>query len=658
MKEIRAFVGHSFSEADSAVVGKFIKFFDNLARSHPQFSWQSAERAEPRILTEKVLRIIADKNTFIGICTRREQVVPENALRPLLLQSDYFKVPKSQFAWKTSDWVIQEIGMAVGKGLDVILLVENGIRDPGGLQGDIEYIPSEREHPEKAFNKILEMLSALAPKTSSQLAITSDVKVSAEEEKTIEPSDDDYLNTPDQTWSRRRYELAAVSAIGMQADERIRAISNAYKATEDASVDDNSITWDAMIEYWRLHFGNGGKIERLKEIAERNPTSSRTLSYLARAYDSFKQHALSADIYMRAYATVDNPTKKAEYAQVAVKQFTLSKQLEKVSETLKLLRNISLGTPSTEARVLDCVLDLAEREKNQDAEIAILERLAELQPDNHKARFNLAYKHSDQGNNELAVYHYEMIPEAERIAMVWNNLGAAFEQFQLPVKAVDSYKRASEMGETLAMSNLANKLLNVGFVQEAQANVDKALATGGTPNKNIGHVLTALQEVPEAEERMRSEFIENARPRVIFLQKLGLATASNEPENVGETWQGPDCVLKVARDGNFVKFSGSFESDNPFGGLLTALGGPATTSSKSKFNIIYAGTMRGRALFGTMSREREGASLLGSAGGNKKALMFFNEDGNELFVMESADTPNPNFERLQRIQLLPTREPT
>ena len=29
--------------------------------------------------------------------------------------------------------------MAVGKGLDVILLVENGVRDPGGLQGDIEY---------------------------------------------------------------------------------------------------------------------------------------------------------------------------------------------------------------------------------------------------------------------------------------------------------------------------------------------------------------------------------------------------------------------------------------------------------------------------------------------------------------------------------------
>jgi hypothetical protein len=298
MKEIKAFVGHSFSEVDAEVVGKFTKYFDSLARSHPQFSWQSAERAEPRILTEKVLRIIADKNTFIGICTRKEQVVPGTALGPLLFRSDYVKAEKSKFIWKTSDWVIQEIGMAVGKGLHVILLVENGIRDPGGLQGDIEYIPFEREHPEKAFNKILEMLSALAPKTSSQLTVTSDVKASPEEEA-VKPSDDDYLSAPDATWNRERYEDSAFSAIGMEADERLKAITDAYKATGDASVNDNSITWDAMIEYMRLYIGKGGKIERLKDIAEENPTSSKTLSYLARIYDTFKQHALSADTYRR-----------------------------------------------------------------------------------------------------------------------------------------------------------------------------------------------------------------------------------------------------------------------------------------------------------------------------------------------------------------------
>jgi tetratricopeptide (TPR) repeat protein len=558
---------------------------------------------------------------------------------------------------KTSDWVIQEIGMAVGRGLDVILLVENGIRDPGGLQGDIEYIPFEREHPEKSFNKILEMLSVLAPKATSQLAITSDA-TAAPEEEVARPSDDDYLSAPEATWSRGRYEMAAMSAIGMGAEERLRVITEGYKATDDASVDDNSITWDAMIEYFRLFIGKGGKLDRLKDIAEKHPNSARTLSYLATIYDTFNQHTLSADTYMRAYAAADKPQKKAEFAGAAVKQFSISNQSERMTETLKILRKISSETPSTEAELLNSIIDLAERDKNQDAELAALERLLELEPDNHNNRFNLAFKHSDHGNNELAIYHYQMIPAAERSAMAWNNLGAAFDQLSFPAKAVESFKRGSEMGETLAMSNLANKLLNVGFVEEAQANLDKALAASGTPHKNVGYVLTALQDVPEEEEKKQSKLAENVRPRVAFLQQLGLAVASNEPENVGETWQAPDCVLNVSRDGNFVKFSGSFERANPLGGLIGALGGPIAASSKSKLKLVYSGVMRGRAVFGMMSREREGATLMESAGANMKALMFFSEDGNELFVMEKADTDNPTYERLRRIQLLPTRDST
>jgi hypothetical protein len=142
---------------------------------------------------------------------------------------------------------------------------------------------------------------------------------------------------------------------------------------------------------------------------------------------------------------------------------------------------------------------------------------------------------------------------------------------------------------------------------------------------------------------------------VVFLQQLGLAATSDEPEDIGESWQGPECVLKVFRDGNFVRFVGSFERVDAFQGLIGAIGGP--TNSKSKFNIVYSGTIRGRAVFGTLSREREGASLLESGGANKKALMFFSENGNELSIMERADESSPTFERIRRIQLLPAHNP-
>jgi hypothetical protein len=63
--------------------------------------------------------------------------------------------------WKTSDWIIQEIGLAIGKKLDLILLLESEVQKPGGLQGDIEYIPFHRDYPARSFQKVLEMTQVL-----------------------------------------------------------------------------------------------------------------------------------------------------------------------------------------------------------------------------------------------------------------------------------------------------------------------------------------------------------------------------------------------------------------------------------------------------------------------------------------------------------------
>jgi hypothetical protein len=34
------------------------------------------------------------------------------------------KIRESERVWKTSDWIIQEIGLAIGKGVKLILLIE------------------------------------------------------------------------------------------------------------------------------------------------------------------------------------------------------------------------------------------------------------------------------------------------------------------------------------------------------------------------------------------------------------------------------------------------------------------------------------------------------------------------------------------------------
>lgn len=167
MTQLNAFVGHSFASEDREVVQAFIKFLDQVKALNMGFTWESAEPAEPKELADKVKRLIQGKNVFIGICTTKEGVVEPGHLRKSLFNGKVLKVNEEHLSWKTSDWIIQEIGLAIGRGMELVLLVERGLRQPGGLQGNLEYIPFDRRTPEKSFGKLLEMIRALLSKAKA-----------------------------------------------------------------------------------------------------------------------------------------------------------------------------------------------------------------------------------------------------------------------------------------------------------------------------------------------------------------------------------------------------------------------------------------------------------------------------------------------------------
>src|SRR5436309_737393 len=141
MSQLNAFVGHSFAHDDHDVVEAFLKFLNQVKGMGIGFNWESAEPAEPKELADKVKGLIRDKNLFIGICTRKEAAIEPAHLCKGWFNRKLLKADEEHFSWKTSDWIIQEIGLAIGRDMDLILLVESGLRQPGGLQGNLEYIP-------------------------------------------------------------------------------------------------------------------------------------------------------------------------------------------------------------------------------------------------------------------------------------------------------------------------------------------------------------------------------------------------------------------------------------------------------------------------------------------------------------------------------------
>ncbi len=460
MSEIRAFVGHSFTDDDAEVVGKFLKYFDQISNLDPTFSWKHAEPAEPKMLAEKVMALLSDSNVFIGICTKKERVILDRSLTKARLRPGFLRGEEGQFAWKTSDWIIQEIGLARGKNFDLVLLVERDVRKPGGLQGDIEYIPFDRASPEKSFGKLLEMVTALSPKPLGFQTATSDPSpLQAEVKSEAKSPTDDSLWTPQPDWSRARYEIALISMIANGETAAANAISAAYLTTDEATEGENKVTWDAFSEFFRLNYGKGGSLSKLRELADAHPNSTATLRYLAGAFERYGDYSTAASTYEAAANRVTDNSRALDLMRLAAMAYAHAGVEVTASGVVQRMKERVESSLNGELQLLKVLRELAEITKNDEVALATMERIVEVDPSDINLKFSLAYKHSEYGNDDLTLLHYLRIPWQERNSMTWNNLGVAFDHFSLAAKSVSAYRQAEELDETLAMNNLALKFI-------------------------------------------------------------------------------------------------------------------------------------------------------------------------------------------------------
>ena len=230
MSKLAAFVGHSFAEYDREVVGKFLKFFTTIKDMGIGFDWDHAEKAESKDLSVKVKEKMKDKNCFIGICNSKENIIDPNKCKQNPKDKDFLEINNDDIQHKTSDWIIQEIGFALAKDMELIILLEEGVRRPGELQGNKEHITFNREMPEKAFTRILEMISSLIPKASAATGAAVEKPIEQEakkeenlikESKQIESSDD---------WGYGEFSMALIgSMFAKDKEENKNYLKNTWK---------------------------------------------------------------------------------------------------------------------------------------------------------------------------------------------------------------------------------------------------------------------------------------------------------------------------------------------------------------------------------------------------------------------------------------------
>jgi hypothetical protein len=136
IREATAFVGHSFAEEDAQLIDQIKQFLSKLG-----VKCDSGRRAEPKGISDKVKERIQAAELFVGIFTRRQQ--------------------QQDGSFSTSAWTVEEKATALAAGKRLLLFVEDGVREFGGLQGDYEYIAFERENLGEALIQAMDYVLAI-----------------------------------------------------------------------------------------------------------------------------------------------------------------------------------------------------------------------------------------------------------------------------------------------------------------------------------------------------------------------------------------------------------------------------------------------------------------------------------------------------------------
>lgn len=652
MNKVKAFIGHSFDKKDEQIVRRFLDYFDTL--SEMGFEWDSAEEAEPKTLSEKVKKKMDGKNLFIGIFTAKTmQICPSKFKKNTFFKKDCYSVPKADFKRCTSEWIIQESGYAMGKGMNLIFLIEDVLDTVGGLQGDLGFIRFSRNNPELCFSQINEMISSLVKqqaKTGEEVIEKSKPQEITETEKTVD-------GTPLELKEEVTKDIIEnlISAI-KGGDEKTEVALYEKKLKECEGDKDKEINFKSLYYAIRHNFKAADELENLLKLSQDNPEYPQPHYWRGvllenyhdyeKAYDEFSQAAIKSKDDINKTANLC----KASTALIKAKKYTQAREI-----ILKRFQEINKNSTREHVELLKTLAKIELAEGKTDRYFSFCENALKLNPSDADLRFELANTYSKYDKHSSSLHHYKILSENVPNSAKWNNLGVVYSNLELGGKAVAAYLKSKEAGGTTSVGNLAHRLIEAGFLNEARSTLQEALNKPDF-DSNVPKALSSIDEVIEAETKKEEEILSSTIKEREFL--IEYAEAFIEPFKIRLplSWKTKYGNIDIKIEGNRFVAKGERKIE-PTLSLLGFSPYRKRTSDEEMIlqKITYQGTIVNRTIDYELMihvepvREFDKATLAGRLLGTKKekdvytGIMVINRECNIIEVMEKEPKGNVSF---------------
>lgn len=654
MPKVAAFVARSFLPADESKIAPITDFLD--AFRSLGFTWESAEAAEPQLVSAKARQKIDDANVFVGILTKRHPIYDfTHRWRSAVELVTRRLVP---VGWTAPAWVIQESGYARKGNKKLILLLEEGVELPG-LQGDLEYIPFTTGDYALAFRRAGEMINRIISEASGTVVETT---VRTEEAATsVEPKLAE-AKAEAKTEAKAEGEPPVPASMGEIFFEMMRALADKdfktaarlYAAGVELTKKqkpDSLVWWAALYHRHRYSAGDATALTELHELASHNPSDPAPPEFIGDCLSEFGEHESAAQSYMKSAELSD--------AEGAVdRRLDAVRSIRKIGTFLRAkeilvgtLNDPNLQIEAKRAAVLgELYAVLKELGETYNA-FAVGEMALHENPVLGRFRFSIAYDYDEAGYPEMALRHYKLLLETEPANnTALNNAGVAYSKLDMPIMSSACYRKALEMGETLGASNLCYKYLDAGMADEA-ATLAKDAMQKHDPSTKLPEVLAAVERRRRDEAEKEKASVKLAGKHRDYMVPFSYALLDAALALIDGVWTFPFAKLALKVDGAELSGYGEETEEIPPSAFLTALGGSSEPSQETK-KFTLSGSLQGRTCRFRIEVEVAGRGLtggiLGASDQTKEGYMTFSSAGDVADIVELKDDKPGKYYRATR----------
>jgi len=633
---VKAFIGHSFDDKDAIIVNKIIDHIESL-----DIECETGEKPQHGSVSEKIKKRIISNDIFVGIFTCDNKILIENGR---LRKKD---------SYTTSNWVIQESGFAIAENKKLIFLVEEGIYRFPGLQGDQEYIPFSRDLLETAFTKINNMVLSMSDKTSKEIPSEIGEKLENKEKSEFEKEKDKVQKTNHEEVNKKKLKVLIKLHVAMTEKEDYREAQKIYKEEYKQYLQgDEIVEWWAIVLRNSILCGDPDAFKKLKLLSDKNKNNFRIVEQLGLAYEQIDEYQKAINKFSEARNLLDiNKKEDIERIIELYEQESVCLASDgKYEEAIKLLSNLLYKDCFKEykAKILSGLASLAKIKEDMEKFFIYAEGSLNIDPTNTDLRFDLAYRYSKKGDNEISLLHYKKLINATKSPGGLNNLGVQYNILKLSAKSINSFFKSAENKETLAMANIAGRYLNEGFIEDAKREIKKAhelYGEGIEVHGNIGIAQNRIEEILEKEKKKEKEILAKAEKERKFRVKYSEAFYCEDDadkQRIDDTWSTSWGDIKIIFDKKKNSFTGSGKKKIPPDKFLLTLIKNQTGSNidfYTKRLINIQGNITKLSGKYEITIEEKDEYEDGTSYGEEKTYkitgyMVINKDINEILVME------------------------